>query len=59
MEPRRVNRVAIHARLPDVEPWIIETLLDAFEPAALKAASAADKKRPNDGAPKTPKRGKK
>ena len=38
MTPLRVNRPAIHARLSDVEPWIIETLLDAFEPMALSCA---------------------
>lgn len=52
MIPRRVNRAAIHARLPDVEPWIIEALLDAFEPTALAAAASADKKRPKAGVEK-------
>lgn len=33
--------------MPGVEQWILEDLLDAFEPTALKAAAdAADKPKP-------------
>lgn len=45
MTPRRIDRQAVHARLDHVPAWIIEALLDAFEPAALKAASVAEKRR--------------
>lgn len=45
MIPRRVDRVAVHARLSHIPIWIIENLLDAFEPAALRAAAVAEKNR--------------
>jgi hypothetical protein len=45
MTPRRIDRMAIRARLDRVPAWILEVLLDAFEPAALKAAGVAEKKR--------------
>lgn len=45
MTPRRVDRQGIRARLDHVPSWILEVLLDAFEPAALKAAGIAEKKR--------------
>lgn len=45
MTPRRVDRAAVHARLEGVPAWMIETLLDAFEPAALEAATKAEKRR--------------
>lgn len=45
MTPRRIDRQAVHARLDHVPVWIIEALLDAFEPAALKAAGIAEKRR--------------
>ena len=45
MTPRRIDRMAIRARLDHVPAWILEVLLDAFEPAALKAAGVAEKKR--------------
>ncbi|WP_404419163.1 hypothetical protein [Brevundimonas vesicularis] len=45
MTPRRIDRTAIRARLDHVPAWILEVLLDAFEPAALKASGVAEKKR--------------
>ena len=45
MTPRRIDRLAIHARLSHTPVWILEVLLDAFEPAALAAAGVAEKKR--------------
>lgn len=45
MTPRRVDRAAIHARLEGVPGWIIENLVDAFEPAALNAAAEVEKRR--------------
>ncbi len=45
MTPRRIDRQAIRARLGHVPVWILEVLLDAFEPAALSAAAVAEKKR--------------
>lgn len=44
MTPRRLDRTAIADRLPDVDRWILEELLDAFEPAALAAVAEAEKK---------------
>jgi len=44
MIPRRVDRLAVHARLSHIPVWIIETLLDAFEPAALRASAVAEEK---------------
>ncbi|WP_295707334.1 hypothetical protein [uncultured Brevundimonas sp.] len=43
--PRRIDRAAIRSRLDDVPGWIVEVLVDAFEPAALKAAQVAEKKK--------------
>lgn len=37
MTPLRVDRAAIRSRLDGVQGWLVETLLDAFEPAALAA----------------------
>lgn len=45
MTPRRLDRAAIRARLEHLPGWVIEALLDAFEPAALSAIAAAEKKR--------------
>lgn len=45
MTPRRIDREAVRARMADVPVWIVEDLLDAFEPAALKAAADMDQKR--------------
>lgn len=45
MTPRRIDRVAIRARLDDVPGWIVETMLDTFESAALAALAAAEKKK--------------
>jgi len=45
MTPRRIDREAVRARLGHVPVWILETLLDAFEPAALRAAAEGEKKR--------------
>lgn len=45
MSPRRLDRAAIRARLEHLPGWVIEALLDAFEPAALSAIAAAEKKR--------------
>lgn len=45
MTPRRVDRAAVHARLEGVPGWIIENLIDAFEPAALNAAAEVEKRR--------------
>ncbi len=45
MTPRRIDRHGVRARLSHAPAWIVETLLDAFEPAALRAASVAEKKR--------------
>ncbi|MBJ7485964.1 hypothetical protein [Brevundimonas sp.] len=38
MTPRRVDRAAVRARLEGIDGWIVETLIDTFEPAALAAA---------------------
>lgn len=43
--PRRIDRAALHARLADTPAWILEDLVDAFEPAALEAIATAKKKR--------------
>ena len=45
MTPRRVDRAAVRDRLDDVPGWIVETMLDAFESAALAALSATEKKK--------------
>lgn len=45
MTPLRLDRAAIRARLNDLPGWLIETLLDTFEPAALRARDVADKRR--------------
>lgn len=45
MTPRRIDRNGVRARLDHVPAWILEVLLDAFEPAALKAAGIAEKNR--------------
>lgn len=45
MTPRRIDRAAVRSRLDDVPGWIVEVLVDAFEPAALKAAQVAEKKK--------------
>jgi len=45
MTPLRLDRAAIRARLDDLPGWLIEALLDAFEPAALGARDVADKRR--------------
>lgn len=45
MAPRRINRDTVRARLPGVEPWIVEGLIDAVEPAALEAAEQGEKRR--------------
>ena len=45
MAPRRINRDTVRARLPGAEPWIIEGLIDAVEPAALEAADLGEKRR--------------
>lgn len=44
MNPLRIDRASIHQRLTDVPVWIIETLLDEFEPAALNARALVQKK---------------
>lgn len=44
MTPLRIDRAAIRARLDGVPGWIVEVLLDAFEPAALAAQSKAREK---------------
>jgi squalene cyclase len=41
MTPRRLDRAAILARLPDVPGWILQDLMDAAEPAALAAEAKA------------------
>lgn len=41
MTPRRLDRSAIRARLPDIPAWIVEDLMDAAEPAALAAEAKA------------------
>lgn len=33
----RLDRAEIRARLPNVERWVADELLDTFEPAATKA----------------------
>lgn len=48
MTPRRVDRQAVLTRLAPMPPWIIETLLDAFEPAALNAVAVSEKRRRAD-----------
>ncbi len=48
MTPRRIDRQTVHARLSPIAPWIIETLLDAFEPAALAAVAVVEKRRGKD-----------
>lgn len=54
MAPRRVNRDTVRASLAEVEPWIVEALIDMVEPAALEAADKSENKRkpaqetPND-----------
>lgn len=54
MAPRRVNRDTVRASLAEVEPWIVEALIDMVEPAALAAADKSENKRkpaqetPND-----------
>lgn len=45
MTPRRVNRDTVRASLPSVEPWIVESLIDMVEPAALEAVDKTEKKR--------------
>ena len=45
MTPRRLDRAAIRARLEHLPGWVVEALLDDFEPAALSAIAAAEKKR--------------
>ena len=45
MTPRRLDRLAIRARLEDIPGWIVEDLLDEFEPAALKAMAIVDDKK--------------
>lgn len=42
MVPRRLDRAAIRARLPEIENWILEELMDAFEPAALAASAKVE-----------------
>ena len=44
MTPRRIDRAAVRARMDGVPGWIVETLLDAFEPAALNAAAISEKR---------------
>ncbi|MFZ4165179.1 hypothetical protein [Brevundimonas sp. NPDC058933] len=51
MTPRRVDRVNIRSRLDDIPTWIIETMLDDFEPAALAALAAVENKRSKDKTP--------
>lgn len=45
MTPRRLDRGAIAARVPDTPRWILEVLMDVFEPAALAAMQVGDAKR--------------
>jgi len=45
MVPRRVDRAAVRARMPDVPIWILEELIDAFEPAALAASAKVEGRR--------------
>ena len=45
LTPRRVNRDTVRASLPEAEGWVVEALIDEFEPAALEAADKAEKKR--------------
>jgi hypothetical protein len=54
MVPRRVDRAAIRARLPGVDGWMIEDLIDAFEPAALAAMAKAEAARKSRASPKRP-----
>lgn len=44
MNPLRIDRASIHQRLNGIPVWIIETLLDEFESAALTARAVAQKK---------------
>lgn len=55
MTPLRLDRAAVHARLdPEMPAWLLNDLLDAFEPALL--ASMADAPRPTRApAPAPPK----
>lgn len=46
MTPRRVDRAGIRTRLDDVPAWIIEVMLDAFEPAALNYQAERAAKQP-------------
>lgn len=45
MTARRVNRAEVRARQPGTEPWIIDDLLDTFEPAANAASAKADERK--------------
>lgn len=45
LAPLRIDRRAVRDRLDDLPGWIVETLLDAFEPHALAAIRAAEAKR--------------
>lgn len=56
--PQRPDRAEIRRRLEaEVPAWIVDELIDAFEPAWLKFRAAADaarrKRRGRDAAPKT------
>ncbi len=42
MTPRRIDRPAVRARLEHCDGWIVEALIDHFEPAALAAAAKAE-----------------
>jgi hypothetical protein len=45
----RLDRGELRARLPDHPAWVLDDLLDAFEPAAVAAmAEAAEAKRKRD-----------
>ncbi len=48
MVPRRLDRSAIRARLDDFDGWVLEELMDAFEPAALAADAKASERRKAD-----------
>lgn len=45
MVPRRLDRSEIRIRLDQVEAWVLDDFMDAFEAAAL-AAMAEDRKTP-------------
>lgn len=50
MSPLRIDRAQLVARVEDAPAWVVHELIDAFEPAALKAmAEARAAKRKGEG----------